>query len=82
MERFLGRCLGLVIRLDGIVAPDTVQWAHHLIEHGEAGLAIEYLALGVTSQPQKVPRDVIDDLRDLAARPDDLPPNLDDFAGE
>jgi hypothetical protein len=39
-----------------------------VIDHGEAGLAIEYLALGVTQQPQKVPRDVIDDLRELAAQ--------------
>jgi hypothetical protein len=82
MERFRDRCLGLVVRLDGIVSPKTLNSAHHLIDHGEAGLAIEYLALGVTQQPQKVPRDVIDALRELAASQDDLPPDLDDFAAQ
>lgn len=82
MERFRGRCLGLVVRLDGIVASSTLGWAQHLIDHGEAGFAIEYLALGVTEQHQLVSRDVIDDLRDLAASPDDLPRNLDDFVDQ
>ena len=80
MERYRDRCLGLVVRLGGIVAPETLDQAHHLIDHGEPGIAIEYLAIGITRQTQKVPLDVIQDLRDLASKPDELPMDLWDFS--
>jgi hypothetical protein len=80
MERYRARCLGLVIRLDGIVAPETLDQAHELIDHGEPGIAVEYLADGITRQMHKVPADVIRDLRDLAREPDQLPLNLGDFS--
>jgi hypothetical protein len=80
MERYRDRCLGLVVRLDGIVAASTLDRAQHLIDHGEPGIGIEYLAVGITQQAGKVPADIIRDLRELAGGPADLPPNLDDYS--
>ena len=79
MERYRDRCLGLVVRLNGVVAADTLDQAHHLIDHGEPGIGIEYLAIGVTQQTGKVSPDIVRDLRELALDPSDLPSNLHDF---
>ena len=79
MERYRDRCLALVIRLDGIVAASTLDQAHHLIDHGEPGIGIESLAVGITQQTGKVSPDIIRDLRELAFDPAELPPNLDDY---
>ena len=82
MERYRDRCLGLVVRLGGIVAPDTLDQAHHLIDSGEPGIGIEYLAAGVTKQDRKVAADIIRDLRELAFDPSELPANLDDYTDQ
>jgi hypothetical protein len=79
MERYLARCFGPVVRLDGVVAWETLDRARYLIDHGGPGVAIEYLAI-VTRQQGKVQPDLVGDLRELAPDLTGLPPDLDDHA--
>ena len=80
MERYRDRCMTLVIRLDGVLAAETLNQAQHLIDHGEPSLGVEYLAWGVTQQDRHVPAELIGEMRELVMDQDQLPPDLDAYA--
>jgi hypothetical protein len=85
MERFLGRCMGLVIRLQGVVPTSSLDEAQHLMEHGEPAEGVRTIAWGIVENGLRVPAEVVRDIRDLTAEliaDDDMPPNLDAFVDE
>jgi len=83
MERYLGRCTGLVVRLQGMLPATDLDHAQHLIDHGEAPEGMLALAWSIVRHEARVPAEVLNDIRELAADlvPEDaFPPSLDDFA--
>lgn len=81
-QRYLDRCMALLIRLDGIVAPRTLDEAQHLMDHGEPGIGVEYLAHGIVSQPVRVSASVVAEVRALVLDESELPADLSDWSDD
>jgi hypothetical protein len=83
MERYLGRCLGLVIRLDGVLPSDSLNLAQELMEHGEPAEGVLQLAWALVETGAQVPSDIVSDIRELTAElivEEHMPAGLDDCA--
>jgi hypothetical protein len=81
MEAYLGRALGLVIALNGVVPAEGLTRAHHLIDHGEPAEGLLELAWYITNGGYRVPRSVVEGIREMTADlvPEGyLPNDLDD----
>ena len=79
MQQYLDRCMTLLVRLDGLVAPSTLDQAQHLMDHGEPSIGVEYLAHGIVQAQATVSPEVVAELRALVLDPDGLPPDLDEY---
>jgi len=82
MERYLGRCIGLVVRLQGLLPASSLDEAQHLMNHGEPAEGVRSLAWSIVENRVLVPRDVVHDLRELTAEligPEHMPQDLDRY---
>ena len=79
MEAYLGRVHALMVAASGTVPAEQLQQAHRLIEHGEPAEGMLYLAWAVTNGNYRIPRWVVDGIRDTTVGmvQTELPPDLD-----
>jgi len=85
MEEYLGRLYGLVVSIEGLVSASACNEATHLIDHGEGPEAMRSLAGSIVHDDRRVPRWVVDALRELAGgmiAPEHWPPNLDGYVDD
>ena len=83
MERYLGRCEALLVRLAGCVPGEALDRAQHLIGHGEPAEGLCSLAWSICTQRIRVPASEIREIKALTAGlilPEHMPPDLDDYA--
>lgn len=65
MEAYVGRVRGLVVALDGTLDPETLDFANHLIDHGEPPEALVTLAWALDERGESVPRWVVESIFEL-----------------
>ena len=61
MERYLSRCLGLIVRLQGVLPPESLDCAQHLMDHGEPAEGVLSLAWALVENEAHVPAAVVRD---------------------
>lgn len=83
MDRYLGRCQAILIRLAGRMPAEALDQAQHLIDHGEPAEGLCGLAWSISRQRIVVSASDIREIKELTADmvlPEHLPPDLDDYA--
>jgi hypothetical protein len=84
MDAYLGRLRALFIAVKETVPAEQLTQAHSWIEHGEPAEGMLYLAWAITSGDHRVPRWVVDGIRESTAAlvpPEQLPADLYEHIG-
>lgn len=64
-DDYIGRCRAMVIEFDSVLPADEVEWAMHMIDHGEAPEGMCSLAWSIDKAGLSVTEELIGRLRDL-----------------